>query len=384
MKKIIIMYKNKIMNIALFDAAPYWSGGAERVYFCCKGYSELGHKVTLVCLPTSRLNHLLKDKIKIYNLSPITDFDIFCFIKILWIIKKENIKIIDVHSPKFYWLCLFAAKLLRCKFGITRNVLYRKSGIKRLINKFLYQKCDFIVAVSQKVKHFLMTDFALDNNKITVIYDGLEIKPVDDTQKYKVRSYIRDKFNISNDTILLSTIGRIEKNKGYHIIIKSIKKVVEKGYNIKLLIIGKVEDKKFFYEIINLIRTLSLEDKIFFTGFKKNVLSYILASDIIVSGSYTESMGKSILESIVYKIPFVATEACQVKEIVSGETGIFVPTGNETALAEGIIQIIKHKDIYLNNLSKIDTSKFDYKKMVMEYIETYNQLYIQHEKKFNN
>jgi hypothetical protein len=64
------------MNIAFFDAAPYWSGGAERVYLCCRELKERGHKIILFCLPTSRLNILLKNVVKIYNVRQIFDLKI--------------------------------------------------------------------------------------------------------------------------------------------------------------------------------------------------------------------------------------------------------------------------------------------------------------------
>ena len=44
------------MNILLFDAAKYWSGGAERVYLCAKRFNLLVGKHTTTTLYPFCLN----------------------------------------------------------------------------------------------------------------------------------------------------------------------------------------------------------------------------------------------------------------------------------------------------------------------------------------
>jgi len=362
------------VNIALFDAAPYWSGGAERVYFCARGFAESGHKVVIVCLPTSRLNELRRDKITIYNICPWFDLDPLALLKIIHILKKEEIDILDIHSPKFYWLGLIAAKILCRKAGITRNVAYPKKGIKRLINRWLYHHCDFVVAISRRVKETLIRDFALTEEKIHLIYDGGEYSEFSEEQREKIRRLIRQKLNISLETFLLTIIGRIERVKGHDLLLKSVAELKNSGYNVGLLIIGPVEEKRFFRKLEKLVKELNLSREVIFTGFESAVSDYLLASEALVAPSYLESMGKSILEAAANQVPFVTTTNTGVSEVLPRDLGIFVPAGDSEQLTAGLKDLIQNYSRYQEKAKKFNPVILDYKKMVREYLHLYNEV----------
>jgi glycosyltransferase involved in cell wall biosynthesis len=366
------------MNIALFDGTPYWSGGCERVYFCCEEYLKMGHKVILVCLPTSRINYLLRDKIKIYNIKPTFDLDIFAFIKIFIILAKEKIDVVDVHSPIFYWLCLFSTKLLSIKSVLTRNVIYRKTGIKKYINRILYNGYDFIIAVSKKVKKIIVEDFKIEERKIKVIYDSVKYNICLEKEKSFIRQKIRQQYKIKDDEFLLLSIGRIEKIKGLDIVIKSLKELVNMQYKVKLMIVGKNEDNKFFNEIKRLVQENFLNEYVFFLGFKKNIEPYIYASDVVISASYYESMGKNILEGIMYKKPFVATNTGAIKEIINSSVGEFVNIGDVKSFTKGVIKVLENINFYQKNIEKIDITQYSSDNMAKQCIEIYSKIMQMH------
>lgn len=358
------------MNIALFDAAKYWSGGAERVYLCAKGFLQEGHNVVVVCLPTSRLNKLLKDKIKVYNIHPVIDLDIFAAIKIFYVLIKHKIQIIDVHSPKFYWLCVFIGRLLNKKVFITRNVEYRKKGFKKRINRLLYYFCTGVITVSEKVRKDMMTDFNIKENKIKTIYDGF------DFISYEIKS-LRAKYSITNE-VVLSIIGRIEENKGQDVAVEVAKKLVEKGYDIKMFIIGPVEEKNFYHAIVEKINKYQLSNKIIFTGFVTNVYDYIFSSDIILCCSKHEAMIKSVVESLVLKTPVVSTSVVKTEEIQFKNRQKFLYTvkdRNPESFVEVIESIVKNINFYRNQKIQKDYTIFaelSYLKMTRQYIDFYN------------
>lgn len=358
------------MNIALFDAAKYWSGGAQRVYLCAKGFKEKGHNVVLICLPTSRLNKLLNNEIKIYNIHPVFDLDFFSAVKIFYILIKHKIGILDIHSPKFYWLGLFVGKLLNKKVFITRNVEYRKKGLKKIINKSLYTLCDGVVAVSKKVKEFLAKDFGLQDEKVVVIYDEIFFE--------KNNFYnLRKKYNISNDVVVLSIIGRIEENKNQDFAVEIIKGLKDKGYNVKLFIIGPTGNKSFYIKVLDSVKKYNLTEDIIFTGFVENVCDYIFSSDIVLCCSLYESMGKVVLESLCLNTPVVSTSAVKVGEILPKQyLGLLyvVEKLELDKFLKLIEEIVKNIEMYRMNKKNLNFSnKISSLKMVKEYLEFYHK-----------
>ncbi len=358
------------MNIALFDATKYWSGGAQRVYLCVKGFKEKGHNVVLICLATSRLNILLKNEVKIYNIHPVSDvFDIFSNFKIFYILLKHKVEVLDIHSPKFYWFATFLGKILNKKVFITRNVEYRKKGLKKIINKFLYFLCNAVIAVSQKVKNDLVEDFKLSQNKVKVIYDEVFF------EKTKFDN-LRNRYNISEDTIVFSIIGRIEKNKKQDFAVEIIKELKIKGYKVKLFIIGPVEEKSFYKKILNIVEEYKLKENVIFTGFVSNVYDYIFTSDIVLCCSLYESMGKVVTESLYLLTPVVSTPAIKVKEVLAGQYQDYLKIANELKLEEFlklIEEIIQNIKIYRDKKNKLVFVNFP-STMVEEYLKFYQRM----------
>lgn len=351
------------MNIALFDAAKYWSGGAYRVYLCCKGFKEKKNNVFLFCLPTSRLNILLKNEVKIFNLHPVFDLDFFAFIKVLYILIKYKIEVLDVHSPKFYWIATLAAKILRKKVFITRNVEYRKKGLKKIINRFLYNNLTGVVAVSNKIKNALIEDFKIKESKVEVIHDGVILKKTKSND-------IRTKYNIKEDEIVLSIIARIEKNKGQDLAIEILNELVKEKYKSKLFIIGKKEDKKFYDILVSKIENLNLKNNVIFTEFVENVNDYINSSDVILCCSYYEGLPRSIIESLISLKPVVSTAAVDIEELKDFKDLIIIVNKREPKkFAKAIISAINNKKQKTYNEKLFE--KFSYINMVNKYLEFY-------------
>jgi glycosyltransferase involved in cell wall biosynthesis len=354
------------MNLLLLDAAKYWSGGAERVYLCAKGFKQKGHNVVVICLPTSRLNLLLKNEVIIYNIHPVSDLDIFAAIKIVYVLLKHKIGVIDVHSPKFYWLGVFISKILNKKVFITRNVEYRKKGIKKIINRFLYNFCNGVIAVSEKIKKDLMEDFKLKEGKIKVIYDAVNINP-------QVKN-IRNNYNIPQDAIVFSIIGRIEENKGQHIAVEVVKKLLDKGYNTYLFVVGQAESQSYYKNLVDYVKKNQLVEKVIFTGFVSNIEDFIFSSDIVLCCSKYEGMSKVILISIMIGKPVVTTEAVKVSEVLGKEHLKFikfVPVRNVQNFVNSTEEVIKNLSFYKKESQNFSLQKVSYEKMVDEYLNFY-------------
>jgi glycosyltransferase involved in cell wall biosynthesis len=73
------------------------------------------------------------------------------------------------------------------------------------------------------------------------------------------------------------------------------------------------------------------------------VPALVNAADLYVSSSWSEGLGTSVLEALACKTPVVAAEAGGIPEmILPGKTGHLVPNRNPDALAEAIIDALKH------------------------------------------
>ena len=110
----------------------------------------------------------------------------------------------------------------------------------------------------------------------------------------------------------------------------------------KLIILGEGPEEK---KLINFCKKNKLEN-VFFLGFKRNIIDYIKASDILIHFSKSESFGQVVLEAGISSIPVLACK----------KTGIF-----EKLLNHNINGFLIDKENPLDEtykiLSKVDNNE---------------------------
>ena len=89
------------------------------------------------------------------------------------------------------------------------------------------------------------------------------------------------------------------------------------------------------------IRDLSLESKVFYLGFKKNIKDYMLASDVVVLPSYyREGIPRSLIEALALDKILITTNLPGCKEtVIDGWNGFFVKEKDWRDLAGKILKI---------------------------------------------
>ncbi|MEI7787722.1 MAG: glycosyltransferase family 4 protein [Chlorobiaceae bacterium] len=321
------------MNILIFDATPHWSGGANRILLYSQELLKRGHRVTVCCLPESGLSRRLpEENIPVYTINPKSDLNLLIIPKLIKLIEKNNIDVIEICSPKFYWVASLAGRLSHRVVMLTRNVPYRKKGIKKQINRLLYNKLvDRIIAVSDKIKRELKKDFNIPDHKITVIYDGIDL--------HRFRRPNKNNNTLHPEQYVAAVISRLDENKGLECFISAIPYIVQKINPIHFMIVGtgSMEQK-----LKDLTKKLTVSDKVTFTGFRTDIPEILCGVDITIMPSPEEGMSMSALESMASAKPVVATSGSGLADIiVNNRSGIIVNPDNSKELADGVVTLLQ-------------------------------------------
>ena len=347
------------MNIMIFDATPHWSGGANRIFLYSKELIQRGHHVTVCCLPASGLSiRLPEQNIPVITIDPKSDINLFVVPKLIHLIIKNNIDVIDICSPKFYWVASLAGRLTNKTVMLTRNVPYRKKGLKKYINTLLYDKLiDNIVAVSDKIKRELREDFDIPEQKITVIYDGIELNQFNQQQTNK-----RD----NAKHFRAAVISRLDENKGLECFINAIPIIIRTISPIHFMIVGTGSIEQKLKEQTN---KLNLSDSVTFTGFRKDIPEILSEVDITIMPSPEEGMSMSALESMASGKPVVATTGSGLADIISNfRSGMIVKPNNSNDLAEGVITLLQSNYRQVGKEARaIVENKFSLQSVVTQY-----------------
>ena len=285
------------------------------------------------------------------------------------ILKEINPDIIHVRSRVPAWLVYFANKSLKIKVVSTVHG-FNSVGFYSSI----MQKSDAVICVSNSIKEYIQKYYQTSENKISVIPRGIDLELFN--PKNIDNSFIEDfkkEFNLKNKFVV-SSVGRVTQLKDYETFIKAILLVKIEIPNIVGLIVGGVRSDKEDYlnSLKSLIKELSLEENIIFTGSQSKIEQIYALSDVLISSSKKpESFGRAVAEAICMNKPVIATNHGGVKDIIiENVNGFFFEVGDYKELAKNILESKKLSFDGYNYIS----SNFSLENMLDKTIAVYKKV----------
>jgi len=175
---------------------------------------------------------------------------------------------------------------------------------------------DKIIAVSREVfQSFEQIYGKTFRNKCVVIENGVDTKFYCPNEKY--RAEVRMKYGVHHEDLLILAIGRITREKGFHIALEAVRYLIQqKNIKVKFIIAGSGE---YFDKLNATVHQWGLEKHVIFTGHVENVdtVRYYNASDIVLNPSSTaEGSSLVILEAMSCGKPVIASGVGGINSII--------------------------------------------------------------------
>jgi glycosyltransferase involved in cell wall biosynthesis len=290
------------------------------------------------------------------------------------LIETRNVKIVRTHQYHANLYGRLAAWLAKvpCIVASVHNVYTVDRKIhRRIMNKFLSRCSDKVVAVSETVKRDVLTYDGLAEDKVKVIYNGI------DTDRFLNLNggLIRSKLDISSEAPVVGTIGRLTLQKGQKYLIDAVSTLREKFPQIVLLIVG---DGPLRGELENYIRTLGIDRNIILLGTRRDIPPLLSAMDIFVLPSLWEGLGTALIEAMAAGKPIIATDIPAIREIINSEkVGILVPAKDSKAIASSVELLLDNKTLAEtigNSAKKRAFSHFNLDNTVQRYTSLFEDI----------
>ena len=142
----------------------------------------------------------------------------------------------------------------------------------------------------------------------------------------------------------VALVGRLCRWKGQHVFLEAAAQIGKAFPEARFQVVGSAlfEEHDYERELHELVRTLKVEERVEFTGFRDDVSALIGAADIMVHASITgEPFGQVVIEGMAAGKPVVATDGGGVPEIVvDGVTGVLVPMRDAQSMAAAICRLL--------------------------------------------
>jgi len=326
------MQKSKI---CFFNSNKEWGGG-EKWHFemACNLFLN-DFDILVVAQPKSVLLEKIKTKginsksVKLNNISFLNPIKIFQLVKLF---RQNNINILILNLPSDLKAAGLAAKIA----GVKKIIYRRGSAIavkNTFINRFYYRKIiNFVIANSKATKNKILEKNSnlIANNKIHVIYNGIDVKEFD-----KIIS-MPERFGNKNE-IIIGNLGRLVKQKAQEYFIDLAFILKEKNIPFKIVIGG---DGKRKQDLQAYAKSKNVDDKIIWVGFVNNVKQFMKSIDVFVLTSHWEGFGYVLAEAMVAKKPVIAFNVSSNPELIKDKVnGYLIEPYNISKVAEQIIFI---------------------------------------------
>ncbi len=291
--------------------------------------------VNLLCYPNSKIFREAKEiGVPVINYGAKGYFNPVETIKLSRIIKFGNYNLVHTHASKDLWHLVPALKFANSQIPLflTKHVGSFISK-KDFLHKLLYKRVTTAFAISTIIKNNLLETTPLTEEKIEILYDGIDTE-IFSPQKAK---RVREEFGIDNNKIVIGMMARFTWGKGHEEFLYAAKNLIKKHANLIFLLVGEASrgEKDYFNKIKNLVKEYKLEKHVIFTGFRKDTVDVLDAMDVFAFPSHSEAFGIALVESMSMAKSSVSSNANGILDIViDGRTGLLFQNKNGDDLAE--------------------------------------------------
>jgi UDP-glucose:(heptosyl)LPS alpha-1,3-glucosyltransferase len=321
------------MKIALVHKRLDLAGGTERDFYrTAEGLRDLGHEIHLFCsefavpapagvkahtiptLPLGRTARMLS----------------FAFNAPEFIRKKQCDVVVsfgrltrqDVLRSGGGSHRVFLDKMAQGEGAVRRLwhrvSLYHRSLLTLEARQFGSDGCKKIIAVSREVKRELMSTYGVHDEKIAVLYNGVDTDRFHQGRR-EAREAIRRQWGLPLEAPLSLFVGNGFRRKGLDRVLNAWTSPALAGAH--LLVVGSDAQEAPYRERAEKIA----RGRIVFAGPQAAIENYYAAADLLVLPAFQEAFGNVVLEALACGVPVLVSPQVGAGEVLTG------------ALAEGIV-----------------------------------------------
>ena len=239
-----------------------------------------------------------------------------------------------------------------------REQLGRGYDASSWIEKTAIEMADALIAVSEETKEDVLKHFNVDEKKVKVIYNGINLQQYITTSE----SSTLDEYGIDKTKPYVLFVGRITRQKGIIHLVNAIK-YIDPDTQI-VLCAGAPDTKEIGQEMEDAVNEVQKTrnnviwiDKMVT---KEEIIQLYSHADVFCCPSIYEPFGIINIEAMACNTAVVASAVGGIKEVVvHEETGILVPVEQQTEapfepvdpdkfakdLADGVNKVINDKDL---------------------------------------
>jgi glycosyltransferase involved in cell wall biosynthesis len=250
-------------------------------------------------------------------------------------LRYNNIQIVQTFfSSADLWGGFIAKTLSSSKLVWSlRDMGFQRTSKQRLAYRVISGFPDAVFAVSNQVRNESIFRDRIDPGRIVTIHNGVS------PEGWPARLMPET----SRNAFHVTTVGNIRRIKGHDLFIEAAAQIRNSFPDVTFSIVGDVLEHHFYRDLERRLELLGFHEKFRILSGNIDIPKHLAQSDLFVLPSRSEGFPNAVIEAMASALPVIATDAGGSAEAVrNGGSGLIVPQGDSTALADAISWMISN------------------------------------------
>jgi glycosyltransferase involved in cell wall biosynthesis len=241
-------------------------------------------------------------------------------------LRRNGVDLAHTHNRMALIYGAPAARLAGVAVVHTKHGNNPKGGTRLIAGNLAGRCLDAFVAVSEETAAFARRRREIDERRLTVIPNGIELARFH--PEPSARRRVREELGIDEGAWMVGTVGRVAIEKNQQLLIRAAAPLL--GPGSRLVVAG---DGPLLPMLSELAAELRVSPFVHLLGVRRDVPDVLNALDAFVLCSNTEGLPLAIPEAMATGLPIVSTRVGGVPNVIEeGATGFLVPIGDEEGL----------------------------------------------------
>lgn len=249
------------------------------------------------------------------------------------------------------------------KAGILGRIAARGAGVPEVVhsvhgwsfNDHMPGPVRYVVALAERALAHVTDRFVVENVKdmqrgiahrigrpetYVTIRNGIDLKryPASAAFRESARTSVRAELKIPAEAPVVGTVIRFTTQKNPQSLVRAAAMVLTSQPTCYFIVVG---DGPLRSETEAVARDLVIQDRVVFTGVRRDIPWLLAAFDVFALSSRWEGLPRVVLEAMASGVPIVAPRVDGIEEAVqNGISGVLVRPDDPVHLASGILQVI--------------------------------------------
>jgi glycosyltransferase involved in cell wall biosynthesis len=324
-----ILYLTNHLNIG---------GITSYVLTLAEGLKQRGHNVYIsssggAVLPefiNANINYI---RLPIKTKSEISPKILISLFKLFKIIKEKDIDVIHANTRVTCVLASLTRYFSGCPYVSTCHGFFKQRFFRKVFPCWGKR----IIAISESVKGHLINDFKVDDKKIAVIHNGINIEQA----SLKFVAPLKKRLGLANGPVI-GIVARLSEEKGHTYLIEAMQRVITDIAEAQLLIVG---DGRMKERLLSLSQALRIEKNVLFLPSVFDTKEVLPAMDIFVLPSLKEGLGLSLMEAMASGLAVIGSNIGGIKSLIKdGFNGLLVEPASVDDLFQAILYLLKNPE----------------------------------------